>query len=207
MLGNILYKYVACLQHPIFLSRIIQSLSTSGYSLLFTNWSYLSDFAMADTEAPPPYDSVIAKIEQHVGAEKSPDKLLAVVDALSPAEKQAINDKHDKEFDAATVMQDADHAAFQKGVNDYLASEAAKDRLKTNADDAANACKLIDEMFSNLAVRLGDVDAKPSAPAQKFSPTLKTLQQVRLCVALPYPLGLLTDKRPNPGTSSLTEVP
>ncbi len=177
--ANFSINHVAGLQHPIFLPLIVQFLRTSGYSLLFANWSYLSNFTMADTEPPPSYHSVFAKIEQNVGEKPSPDKLLAVVDALSPAEKQAIDNK---KFNKATVMQGADHTAFQKGVNDYLASEAAQIRLKTNADEAANACKLIDTMFTALTVKLGEVDAKSPAPTEKFSPKLADLQKVSPCV-------------------------
>lgn len=133
---------------------------------------------MADLESPPPYESIVAKVEQDLGANPTPDKIIDTVASLSTAEKQAVAGTN---VDFPKTLQWADEGAFQRGIYDYLKSEAAQARLKFTADEATNACKLIDKMFSDLAVKLGEVDGKNVGTAQKrFTPEFLELQKVCL---------------------------
>ncbi|KAF4610395.1 hypothetical protein G7Y89_g15724 [Cudoniella acicularis] len=54
--------------------------------------------------------------------------------------------------------------AYETGINKYVQSEG-KLRLRQNADNATLACRVIAKMFSDLAVKLGEVDSinKPAA--------------------------------------------
>lgn len=107
------------------------------------------------TEAPPPsYEAVISKVEQHIGNNLTPEKFLHAVSNLTEKEVAAVENTF------ATAELDVDSHAFRKGMQAYLDSEAARTRLKADPEDATKACQLIETMFGNLAVKLGEVDSK-----------------------------------------------
>ena len=130
---------------------------------------------MTSVEAPPPsYDSVVSKAEQRIGNNVTPEKVLSVASNLSSTEAKVMTEK---EIDPRTLMTQVDKDAFDKGVHDYLKTEAAKERLKVNADEATKACQLINTMFSNLSVKLGEIDSKNLGKLQ-FKDTFSKLHDV-----------------------------
>lgn len=126
--------------------------------------------------APPSYDSIYGKVQEKLDGKPTPEKVLQTVANLEPHEIDAIKNAP---FDYDAAMSKVDKDAFQQGVENYLATDAAQARLRINAEAATQSCKLIDTMFSNLAVKLGEVDAKNSDNKdRKFMPEFVQLQKV-----------------------------
>jgi len=133
------------------------------------------------TEAPPPsYDSIVSKVRSRLQSDPTPEKVFSIVSNFSQVEANAVANA---DIDVAEHMSAIDQDKFNEGVNEYLRTEAARLRLEYNADEATNACRLIETMFNNLAVRLGQIDGM-NLGKTKFMPRFKELQQVFFACSL-----------------------
>ncbi|KAH8112481.1 hypothetical protein DFH11DRAFT_1545834 [Phellopilus nigrolimitatus] len=126
------------------------------------------------SDAPPSYESVVARLEQRLGSNPKPQEVLDVAKQLHQYEIDILVDNAGKAAD----LTPAEQAAFTVGVAKTMSSQDAVPYLKTAATDAAAACSEIENMFINLTSTLASIDAKNIPPKEgPFVPRFKILNQ------------------------------
>ncbi|KAH8112478.1 hypothetical protein DFH11DRAFT_1879238 [Phellopilus nigrolimitatus] len=126
------------------------------------------------SDAPPSYESIVARFEQCLGSNPKPQEVLNVAKQVSQYEIDILVANAGKTAD----LTQAEEAAFTVGVAKTLSSQDAALKLKTVAADAAAACSEIETMFTNLTSTLASIDAKNIPPKEgAFVPRFRILNQ------------------------------
>ncbi|KAH8112484.1 hypothetical protein DFH11DRAFT_1728656 [Phellopilus nigrolimitatus] len=126
------------------------------------------------SDAPPSYESVVARLEQRLGSNPKPQEVLDVAKQL-PQYEIDILVANAIQLDDLTPAQEA---ALHAGMVKSMSSQDAVFSLETASDNAASACNAIETMFSNLLRMLASIDAKYTSPKEgAFVPRFERLNQ------------------------------
>ncbi|KAH8112493.1 hypothetical protein DFH11DRAFT_1785972 [Phellopilus nigrolimitatus] len=126
------------------------------------------------SDAPPSYESVVARLEQRLGSNPKPQEVLDVAKQLPQYEIDILVANAGKMAD----LTPAEQAAFTVGVAKTLSSQDAALELKTVSADAAASSSGIETMFISLTSTLASIDAKNIPPKEgAFVPRFKIINQ------------------------------
>lgn len=159
---------------PEILAAIAISASAQLASLQI---SYLRLHSVANmpSDAPPSYESIVARLEQRLGSNPKPQDVLDAAEQLPQYEIDIL-------VANAVQLEDltpAQTAALHAGMVETMSSPDAAPSLKTAATNAAIACNAVETMFSNLLRSLASIDAKNTPPKEgAFVPRFEILNQV-----------------------------
>ena len=123
--------------------------------------------------APPSYDEVARKLDDLVGSDPTPDKVLDAAAKLSEEEINVLVDGVHSHWPLETEEQKVE---FTIGSGQTLSSAEGKDRLKRTAMTVTQATKEIDDIFYNMEYQLAQIDAIHKS---SFRPEVTKLKDVR----------------------------
>ncbi|KAH8112477.1 hypothetical protein DFH11DRAFT_1785784 [Phellopilus nigrolimitatus] len=126
------------------------------------------------SDAPPSYESVVARLEQRLGSNPKPQEVIDAVNQLPQYEIDILVANAGKIDDLKPIEDPIFHAGMVK----TMSTPSAASHLTTAAADAAAACNAIETMFTNSLRTLTTIDAKYPPPAGgPFAPRFRTLNQ------------------------------
>ncbi|PWY69096.1 hypothetical protein BO70DRAFT_382634 [Aspergillus heteromorphus CBS 117.55] len=105
--------------------------------------------------APPSYDEVAHKLENLVGGNPTPDKVLDAAEQLSEEEINVLVNGVDSHWPLETEKQKEE---FTIGTGQTLSSAEGKDQLQATAITVTQATREIDRIFFALEVKLAQID-------------------------------------------------
>ncbi|KAH8112479.1 hypothetical protein DFH11DRAFT_1728648 [Phellopilus nigrolimitatus] len=127
------------------------------------------------SDAPPSYESVVARLEQRLGSKPKPQDVLDTTKQLPQYEIDILISNAGKIVD----MTPDQKTTFTIGVAREMSSKDAALSLRTAAADATAACSEIEVMFTNLMRTLASIDAMSIPPKEgAFVPRFRTLNQM-----------------------------
>ncbi|KAF5863375.1 hypothetical protein ETB97_010256 [Aspergillus alliaceus] len=111
--------------------------------------------AYTTDSSPPSYDEVAKKLQDLIGDNQSPEKVLDIANTLSDDEINTLANGLDTHY---PLQNDQQKANFTVGVGQTLSSEEGLARLKIAGNAASQAVKEIDEIFTKLQLKLAHID-------------------------------------------------
>ncbi|KAE8353396.1 hypothetical protein BDV28DRAFT_133255 [Aspergillus coremiiformis] len=105
--------------------------------------------------SPPSYDEVAQKLQDLIGGNTDPAKVLDIANTLSTEEINTLADGLDTHY---PLQDDKQKADFTVGVGQTLSSEEGQARLKLAGNAASEAVKKIDNIFIQLQLKLAQID-------------------------------------------------
>ncbi|PYH82393.1 hypothetical protein BO82DRAFT_353657 [Aspergillus uvarum CBS 121591] len=106
-------------------------------------------------DPPPSYEEVAAKLEDLVGDDVTPDRVLDATDKLSDAEIEILINGADDHWPLETDQQKAD---FAVGCGQCLSSPEGKTRFASAGAEATQATRDIENTFAGLHLRIAQID-------------------------------------------------
>ncbi|KAH8106621.1 hypothetical protein DFH11DRAFT_1232127 [Phellopilus nigrolimitatus] len=126
------------------------------------------------SDAPPSYESVVARFEQRLGSNPSPQHVLNAAKELPQYEIDILVANASKMADLTPDEEAALHAGMVK----TMSSPEAASHLTNTAAHAASACNAIETMFTNLLITLTTIDGDHTPPTEgAFVPRFQILHQ------------------------------
>ncbi|OJJ96691.1 hypothetical protein ASPACDRAFT_46866 [Aspergillus aculeatus ATCC 16872] len=106
-------------------------------------------------DPPPSYEEVAAKLEDLVGDDATPDRVIVAMDKLSDAEIEILINGADDHWPLETDQQKTD---FAVGCGQCLSSPEGKTRFASAGDEATQATRDIENTFAGLHIRIAQID-------------------------------------------------
>ncbi|PYI08837.1 hypothetical protein BO78DRAFT_395420 [Aspergillus sclerotiicarbonarius CBS 121057] len=126
--------------------------------------------------APPSYDEVAQKLENLVGSDPTPDKVIEATAQLSEEEINVLVDGADSHFPLQTEKQKEDYVT---GAGQNLSSADGKERLREAAIAVTKTTKDIGDTFYSLEYKLAQIDVTHKT---SFQPDITLLKKTYLSI-------------------------